>query len=118
MHQLLDGGLILRSLSEGHASDKENIAKFYQDTFGEAGEDTPIALGEWTRTLVSGRHPTVTDDDVWVVVDPVKDDQIVSAVLLIPQTWQYDGIPVGVGRVELVATNKEYRRRGLVRAQI
>lgn len=118
MQQQLEGGLILRSLSEGVPSDHANIATFYSETFGDAGNDDTIALGEWTRTLISGRHPTTTHEDVWVVVDPAKDEQIVSAVLLIPQIWHYGGIPVGVGRVELVATHKEYRRRGLVRAQM
>ena len=36
---------------------------------------------------------------------------------LISQTWTYDGIPFGVGRPELVGTQPEYRKRGLVRAQ-
>jgi GNAT superfamily N-acetyltransferase len=118
MKQALADGLILRSLSEGVATDAERLPKFYQDTFGEAGEDDQTALGEWTRTLISGRHPATTYDDVWVVVDPARDDEIISAVLLIPQTWQVEDIPVGVGRIELVATNKEYRRRGLVRQLI
>jgi hypothetical protein len=34
---------------------------------------------------------------------------------LIPQTWHYGGIPLGVGRPELVATHPDYRNRGLVR---
>jgi GNAT superfamily N-acetyltransferase len=118
MRKELADGLILRSLSEGIATDTERLPKFYADTFGEAGEDDTIAMTEWTRTLISGNHPTTTGDDVWVVVDPSNDNQIVSAVLLIPQTWQVEDISVGVGRIELVATNKEYRRRGLVRQLI
>jgi predicted N-acetyltransferase YhbS len=116
--QQLEGGLILRSLGEGTEKDHTTITQFYKDTFGEAGEDDTVAMGEWVNTLISGNHPTTMLDDVWVVVDPAKDDQIVSAVLLIPQTWHYGNIPVTVGRVELVATNKDYRRRGLVRAQM
>jgi len=50
------------------------------------------------------------------VVDPAKDDLLVSATTLIPQTWQYEAISFGVGRPELVATHPDYRRRGLVRA--
>lgn len=118
MRRELAGGLVLRSLSEGFATDVERLPKFYQDTFGDAGEEDTIAMGEWTKTLISGRHPTTTHEDVWVVVDPAKDDEIVSAVLLIPQTWQVEDVPVGVGRIELVATNRAYRRRGLVRALI
>jgi GNAT superfamily N-acetyltransferase len=114
----LDGGLILRSISEGCASDRETLPQFYSATFGDAGDESPLALDAWTRDLLSGQHPTVTGDDIWVVVDPTQNDKIVSALLLIPQTWHYDGVPVGVGRIELVATDKEYRRRGLVRAQM
>lgn len=116
--QQLEGGLILRSLGEGTEKDHATITQFYKDTFGESGEEDTVAMGEWVNTLISGSHPTTTLDDIWVVVDPAKDDQIVSAVLLIPQMWHYGSIPVTVGRVELVATNKDYRRRGLVRAQM
>lgn len=108
----LGDGLILRSISEGHASDAKNLADFYLSIFKET--DTDVSFGYWTGDLLSG-HPTVTGDDIWVVVDPAKNDEIVSALLLIPQVWKYDGIDIPVGRVELVATNKDYRRRGLVR---
>ncbi len=116
MRKELDGGLILRSLSQGIASDRENLKAFYVDTFSEAGEDDADALGLWADDLISDKHPTVTDDDIWVLVDPAEDQKIVSALLLIPQTWRYEDIEVGVGRVELVATDKAYRKRGLVRA--
>ena len=115
MQQQLDGGLILRSLSEGIASDAEGLPDFYVRIFTESGEEDAVTLGPWTRDLIADTHPTVTDDDIWVVVDPAAGDKIVSALLLIPQTWRYDDIEFGVGRVELVATDKEYRRRGLVR---
>jgi hypothetical protein len=36
---------------------------------------------------------------------------------LISQAWSYDGIVFGVGRVELVGTHPDYRKRGLIRAQ-
>ncbi|MFW5772299.1 MAG: GNAT family N-acetyltransferase [Phototrophicaceae bacterium] len=119
MQQQLEDGLILRSLSEGVASDRERLPDFYVEIFTEAEEEDAGTLGPWTRDLISDAHPTVTDDDIWVVVDPAAGDKIVSALLLIPQTWRYggveDGVEFGVGRVELVATDKAYRRRGLVR---
>lgn len=118
MQRQLRDGLILRSLSEGHTSDRENLSKFYVDTFVEAYDEGDRVLGPWVDALVEGTHPTTTDDDVWVVVDPAQNDRIVSALLLIPQTWRYDGIEFGVGRVELVATDKNYRRRGLIREQM
>lgn len=116
MLQMLNDGLVLRSISEHHASDRDNLPDFYMRTFGEAGDDDPEGLEAWTRDLLSGQHPTTTDEDIWVVVDPAQGDRIVSALLLIPQTWHYAGVPFGVGRIELVATDKEYRRRGLIRA--
>ncbi|MDX1995080.1 MAG: GNAT family N-acetyltransferase [bacterium] len=116
MQKQLDGGLILRSISEGVPGDRANLASFYAQTFGAAGDDDPEGLRLWTEELLAESHPTVTDDDLWVVVDPTKEDKIVSALLLIPQTWRYEDVEFGVGRVELVATDKDYRNRGLIRA--
>lgn len=115
MHKQLADGLILRSISEGVTSDRENLAAFYKGVFTEADGREDIMTPGWTSSLLSGTHPATTDDDIWVVVDPAENDKIVSALLLIPQTWQYAGLPIGVGRVELVATDPAYRRRGLVR---
>lgn len=116
MQSTLRDGLILRSISEGHASDRDNLPQFYVDTFSDAYEQDESFLGPWTQSLLAPDHPCTTDDDVWVVVDPAQDDRIVSALLLIPQTWRYEEVRLGVGRVEIVATNKDYRQRGLVRA--
>lgn len=70
----------------------------------------------WTYDLLSGRHPTVRAAD-FTVVEDTHHGKIVSSMCLISQTWVYDGIPFKVGRVELVATEPDYRRRGLVRKQ-
>jgi hypothetical protein len=70
----------------------------------------------WTADLASGWHPTVQAGDFTVVVD-TRSQKIVSSVCLISQTWLYGGIPFQVGRPELVATDPDYRRRGLVRKQ-
>lgn len=115
MKKELRDGLILRSLSEGVASDTENFAPFFVDAFGEEGDDDAELVGRLAEDYIAGKHPNLTLDDVWVVVDPAQDERIVSGLLLIPQTWRYEEIEFGVGRVELVATHKEYRRRGLVR---
>ena len=115
MHKTLPVGLILRSLSEGCRSDYERLPTFYGDMLGN-DEFSSAELAAWTNDLISGNHPTVTADDVWLVVDPSKDDQVVSATLLIPQVWRYEEVEIPTGRVELVATHPDYRRRGLVRA--
>ena len=70
----------------------------------------------WTADLASGRHPTVQAGD-FTVVENTRDKTIVSSLCLISHTWHYDGIPFPVGRPELVATDPEYRRRGLIRKQ-
>ncbi|PJF44984.1 MAG: hypothetical protein CUN55_01200 [Phototrophicales bacterium] len=112
----LHNGLILRSLREGTPEDREHLVQFYVDVFTDQYGPEDRILAEWIPDLLSGKHPTVTADDVFMVVDPENEDQIVSATLLIPQTWHYGGIPIPVGRPELVGTRREYRRQGLVRA--
>ncbi len=116
MKQELANGLILRTLSEGHGSDRAQLPDFYAEI---NGEDDPPNIREglriWTRDLMDG-HPTVTPDNIFVVVDPTHDDLIVSATLLIPQTWRYEEIALPVGRPELVGTHPDYRGHGLVRA--
>lgn len=116
MKRELANGLILRSLSEGCASDRERLPDFYAVINGE--NDPPEVqegLRIWTRDLMES-HPTVTPDDIFVVVDPARDDFIASATLLIPQTWRYEESAFPVGRPELVGTHPDYRGRGLVRA--
>ncbi len=66
---------------------------------------------------MSGHHPTCGPGDS-IVVEATQSGEIISSLNLIAQTWTYSGIPFGVGRVELVGTRPEYRRRGLVRRQM
>jgi hypothetical protein len=42
----------------------------------------------------------------------------VSSLTVVRQTWSYAGVPFGVGRLELVATHPDYRRRGLITRQL
>lgn len=116
MRRELRDGLILRSLSEGHESDRTGIGPFYMDVFGDSGHPAPEELDVWSKDMMSERHPSMTLDDLWVVVDPAQKDRIVSALVLIPQTWRYEEIEFGVGRIEIVATHKDFRSRGLIRA--
>ncbi len=116
MQKIVKDDLILRSLSEGVQSDYDNLAQFFLDVFSDEGDDDAEIISIWVNDLISGDHPYMSLDDAWVVVDTAKDDKIVSALFLIPQTWTYDHIELSVGRVEIVATDKDYRRRGLVRA--
>ncbi|MGB1286290.1 MAG: GNAT family N-acetyltransferase, partial [Aggregatilineales bacterium] len=116
MQKILENGLILRSLDEGHENDRETLAEFYMRVFGEAepGDEDVQTFDKWTHDLLH-TNPVMALENFFVVVDPAHDEKIVSALMLIPQTWTYAGIEFGMGRVELVATEKDYRRRGLVR---
>jgi hypothetical protein len=80
-------------------------------------EEPPVWIGAWVRDLMSGRHPTTRPDDFTIVVDEKAGGKIVSSMNLISQTWAYDGVEFPAGRPELVGTDPDYRRRGLVRAQ-
>jgi GNAT superfamily N-acetyltransferase len=76
----------------------------------------PNIISLWTDNLLRGQHPTTNVQDFIVVEDPHAEGKIVSVTGLIPQTWRYGEVEFAVGRPELVATLKDYRRRGLTRA--
>ena len=74
------------------------------------------SAGVAVRDLMSGKHPTTHAGD-FTVVEDFNARKIVSSMCLISQTWSYGGIPFKLGRPEFVATEPDYRRRGLVRKQ-
>ncbi len=108
----LGDGLILR-----HATlkDTQAVVQFNREIHGENEWDTR-GLDDWTRDLLSGESPYMKAGD-FTIVEDTHTGEIVSSSCLISQTWSYEGIPFKVGRPELVGTKKDYRRRGLVRAQ-
>lgn len=117
--QDLGDGLILRRAT---SADVEALVDFDARVHSDAGWDSPDpGVAAWVRDLMAGSHPTFDVGDFLVVEDPARttDGQpaIVSSTNLISQTWTYAGIPFGVGRIELVGTHPDYRRRGLVRKQ-
>ena len=112
--QELGPGLILR---QARLSDVDALASFNSQIQSDDGPTQPdMRVAAWTRDLMEGLHPTSQAGD-FTVVEETASGQIVSSMCLISQTWQYDGIPFGVGRPELVGTLPQYRGRGLVRAQ-
>lgn len=113
--QDLGNGLLLRWAT---TEDTEALGDFNLEMHRSAPAPEYDFLRQWTQDLMSGRHPTTKASDFLVVVDRKRGSQIVSTLNLISQTWAYEGIPFGVGRVELVATQPDYRRRGLVRRQM
>jgi hypothetical protein len=109
-HDLGDG-LVLRVATP---DDAEPLAQFNGHTFGREHFDELLAA--YTRHYVSESHQIIGPSNVLIVED-TRVGKIVSTMCLIPQTWTYAGIPFPVGRPEVVATDPEYRNRGLVREQ-
>ncbi len=110
----LGDGLIIRRAT---SSDVEELVAFNARIHSEAGPEEPDEkIGTWVRDLITLPHPTTNIDD-FTIVEDTKTRKIVSSMNLIPQTWRYEGIEFGVGRPELVGTDPNYRKRGLVRAQ-
>ncbi len=108
----LDNGLVLRRST---AEDAEPLAAFNARIHGENEQDAR-AVATWTRDLLSGQHPTFEVNNFTIVAERAT-GKIISSMNLISQTWTYAGIPFAVGRPELVGTDPEYRRQGLVRLQ-
>lgn len=109
----LDDGLVVRHVTP---ADTEKLCRFNAETQADPGMPPEEEIGVWTHDLINNPPPTVTIDD-FTVVEDTRTGRIVSSVILLPQTWSYAGIPVGVGQVEIVSTHPDYRRRGLVRRQ-
>lgn len=109
----LGDGLVLRRAT---VTDADAVAAFNAFVFTAAGESGDT-LGVWARDLLTRPHPTMKPGD-FTIVEETQTGRIVSSLCLIPQIWSYGGIPFGVGRVELVGTHPDYRRRGLVRVQM
>jgi hypothetical protein len=110
----LGDGLILRRSS---MHDAEALSEFNSKVHSDEGMDKPDEkVWAWTYDLMARPHPTFRSSD-FTIVEETESGRIVSAMNLIPQTWTYAGIPIRVGRPELVGTLPEYRNRGLVRKQ-
>lgn len=110
----LGDGLTLRWARE---EDGERLAAHNRLVFAEPNGEPDDQAALQTRELFSADHPTASPGD-HVLVEESSTGKIVSSICLIPQTWSYAGIPFGVSRPELVATESAYRERGLVRAQM
>lgn len=110
----LGAGLLLRWATP---ADADELAAFNVRLHSDSPDEPETELGDWTRDLMNGRHPTTQASDFTLVVDTHNENKIVSSMNLISQTWTYGGIAFDVGRPELVGTDENYRRRGLVRQQ-
>jgi hypothetical protein len=111
--QELKNGLILRT---GRPEDAERLGAFNAQIHGRDNVSDYRGVEAWTKDLATGNHPTFRPGDFLFVEEKDK-GRIVSSLNLISQTWTYAGIPIKVGRVELVGTTPEFRQQGLIRAQ-
>jgi hypothetical protein len=110
----LGDGLILR---RAVPADVEALADFNAQIHRDRGMEEPNPrVRAWVQDLMSEAHPTFRPED-FTLVEDTRTGAIVSSLNLISQTWAYERVPFKVGRVELVGTHPDYRRRGLVRAQ-
>jgi GNAT superfamily N-acetyltransferase len=110
----LGNGLVLRRSTP---ADADALADFNARVHSDDGWDKPDErAAAWTMDLLTRPHPTFDVGDFTLVEDTAS-GKIVSSLNLIPQTWEYAGVPFPVGRPELVGTHPDYRNRGLVRAQ-
>lgn len=75
--------------------------------------ENPNVVG-YAHDLTSNNHPLCHADDVAVVLD--DHNHIVAAAALMIQPLEYEGIPLKVGRPELVCSDSQVRQRGFVRA--
>jgi hypothetical protein len=121
--QSMKDGLVIRDLGDGlilrHAerADAEALAQFDAYIFRNS-ETAPLnpRVIAGVYDAATRPHPTFRVSD-FIIVEDTRIKHIVSSCNLISQTWCYEGIPFGVGRPEVVTTNPDYRKRGLVRTQ-
>ncbi len=105
---------MLRSATAG---DRDDFAALQGIAHADSEGNPSAAVAAWGREFLDGSHPAIDYADITVVED-CHTGSIVSGLVLVPQKWSYGGIEFGVGRLELVATHPDYRRRGLISRQI
>ncbi len=110
----LGDGLLARWSS---AADTENIAHLIGIVFREKAEEPENTyMANSVRRMMRGDYPLMGPNDYAVIEDTHKEgNPIVACTCLWRQTWEYAGLPFEIGRPEFVATDANYRRRGLVR---
>jgi hypothetical protein len=109
----LGNGLRLRWSA---AADAEGLAELYAEAFRHQADSPPdTGMLRLVGDYMSGQHPLLGPGD-FALVEDAERGKIVAAACLMRHEWEYGGIPFGVGRPEIVASDPEYRERGLVRA--
>lgn len=110
----LGGGLIARWST---IDDIPKIAHLLGQTFrSSAEEEHNVRMADQAHLTTRPGHPFAKAHD-WIIVEDTSlpERPVVACTCYWRHTWSYAGIPFGVGRPEFVATNPEYRNRGLIR---
>ena len=101
----LGNNLVLKSVST--EDEIVRLGAFNERIHGEG-------LDAMTQQLIRN-HP-LTHPDHWLFIEEETSRKIVSALCLIPWTWQYEDVALKAGEMGIVGTLEEYRNRGLIRA--
>ena len=112
----LADGLVRRWATD---ADVEPIAALLGSTLRRAQDEIPEpSTVAGTRLILDSDFPYMDGPvDAAVVEDPGRNGmRIVACTFFWRHTWSFAGIPFGVTRPEMVATDEAYRRRGLIRA--
>jgi hypothetical protein len=112
--QDLGDGLLLRWSTQ---DDTEKIAQLIGHSFRESANEPP---NQWlmhsVHNQMSGTFPLTTPNDYALIEDTSKPEKpAIACACLWRQEWVYEGVPFTIGRPEYVASNENYRRRGLIR---
>ena len=105
--QDLGNGFILRTVRDER--DIERYSAFHFHLFHNA---ECVTIDRLLR-----HHPEVSYDDFFLVEDTAT-GRIASTTCLVPWHCRYEEAELRLAQLEVVATHPDYRRRGLVRAQI
>ncbi len=110
----LGNGLLLRWSS---SEDTEELVYLTSMVFRDSEDEPPnVHLGNLIREFMSGHHPLMGPQDFVIVEDTHRaEHRIVACTCYWSQAWEYEGIHIGLGRPEIVATDAAYRNRGMVR---
>jgi hypothetical protein len=111
----LGEGLVLRWST---AEDSEHIVQQVGYVFREkADEPSNSFLETMVRNWMRGNFPLMGSGDYAIAEDTQRQEgnPIVAGVCLLRQECDYEGIPFGMGRPEVVFTDPAYRRRGIIR---
>jgi hypothetical protein len=108
----LGGNLRLRWST---SADLEALLDCYGFVYRDTPESPVTAVQQnWIRSLIVGGHPQANPNN-FAVVEDLSTKKIVAATTLMQQNIDFGGIPLSMGRPEIVATMPEYRNRGLIR---